>query len=197
MKKYEDITVEQMLKIKELEKSDDIETTIEILSILYDKDITDLPINEVQKLIKSVDLTKKEKVVEKHYTINNKKYDVDLNMNITTAQYIDYTNYMKNNDIIKLISVFLIPEGHTYNDGYSLIEVMEDIKKMKWIDAEAIGFFFLKRFIVFTKIFRNCLNKKLKKMKDKTLKKQHQILIQIIDNFNNSVSFPTSLHTVN
>lgn len=185
--KYEDITVEQMLKIKELEKSDDIETTIEILSILYDKDITELPINEVNKLIKSVDLTKKEKTIEEHYTINDNKYDVDLRMEISTAQYIDYTNYMKNNDIIKLISVFLIPKGHKYNDGYNIFEVIEDIKKMKWIDAEAIGFFFLKRFIVFTKIFRNCLNKKMKKMKDREMKKQYQILIQVIDNFNNLV----------
>lgn len=185
---YKDITVKQMLLLKNLPKQEDeLLNTIEILSILYDEDITELPINDVRQMLKSIDLTKQEVEIKEKYIINGRKYKVDLNMNISTAQYIDYTEFKKNEDIVKLISVFLIPDGHAYNDGYNLFEVYDDINEMKWIDAEAIAFFFFKRLIVFGKIFRNCLVKQLKKETNQLKKMETEALIQLLETFISSV----------
>lgn len=193
---YKDITVKQMLLLKNLQtQEDELLNTIEILSILYDEDITELPINDVRQMLKSIDLTKQEVEIKDKYIINGRKYKVDLNMNISTAQYIDYTEFKKNEDIVKLISVFLIPDGHVYNDGYNLFEVYDDINEMKWVDAEAIAFFFFKRLIVFVKIFRNCLVKQLKKETNQLKKMEAEALIQVLETFSNSVSSPLCFPT--
>lgn len=176
-----------MLELKEIEKTgDELNDNINILSVLFGEDILSTPVVELKKMIGEIDLKPIKETVKAKYIINNKIYTLDTQMNITTAQYIDYANYKKNNDIVKMLSVFLIPEGHTYNDGYDILEVIKDIEDMKWVDAEAIGFFFIKRFALFIKIFLNCLEAKMKK--DKKMKEEYQTIVNTLHSFNNSVS---------
>ena len=175
-----------MLELKAIEKTgDELNDNMNILSVLFGEDILSMPIVELKKLISKIDLSPVKSKVKTKYIINNKVYIIDTEMNISTAQYIDYCNYKKDNDIVKMLSVFLIPEGHTYNDGYDIFEVIKDIEDMKWVDAEAIGFFFIKRFALFIKIFLNCLEAKMKKNK---MEEEEQNLINILHSFNNSVS---------
>ena len=85
---------------------------------------------------------------------------------ITTAQYVDYQNYMKEEhiDLQKVISVFLIPEGHNYNDGYNMKEVIADIDDMRFVDAQALGFFIQKQSGLFIIVLKDYLSQKMKKM---------------------------------
>lgn len=184
--KYNDLTVKQMLEIQAIEKTgDELNDNMNILTILFGEDILSTPVVELKKMLSEIDLTPVKSNVQPKYIINGKCYALDTKMDITTSQYIDYCNYKKDNDIVKMLSVFLIPEGHTYNDGYDIFEVIKDIEDMKWVDAEAIGFFFIKRFALFTKIFLNCLEAKMKKNK---MTETEQNIINILHSFNNSVS---------
>src|SRR5574344_1593799 len=77
---------------------------------------------------------------------------------VTGIQYIDYMNYVRqekgNENLSKLVSVFLIPEGCKYNEGYDINEVINLIEdEMKIIDVNAIAFFlpnFLNAYMVYT-----------------------------------------------
>lgn len=100
------------------------------------------------------------------YEINGTKYILKGDISaISTSQYIDYQEYLKEGDPIKLTSVWLIPEGHAYNDGYDIHNVWKDISQMKFVDVQAIGFFFKKQLAAYILIMKDSSVKRMKKQK--------------------------------
>ena len=98
--------------------------------------------------------------------LRSRKYYFDCLLgNVTTAQYVDFINYSKTSDIVKMLSVFMIPEGHKYNDGYDMLEVFEDIQDMPIPILYSASFFFNRQFATFIKIFQRYSMKQLKKVK--------------------------------
>lgn len=68
---------------------------------------------------------------------------------ITAAQYIDFQTFAPEGDarFVELLSVFLVPEGKDYNDGYDVLEVQAAIRAdLSVLDALALSAFFLTRF---------------------------------------------------
>ena len=85
------------------------------------------------------------------YTINGRVYEVDCTPSAFTAgQYIDFTNYVKNGSRLQdLLSVVVLPQGHTYGDGYDMQRAREDIGALPCTVGFAVVRFFalwLKRF---------------------------------------------------
>ena len=68
-------------------------------------------------------------------------------------------------DVVKLMSVFLIPEGHDYNDGYDMNQVMNDINDMCWLDIKAASFFFRIQLAMCMLISKRSLRKLMKESK--------------------------------
>lgn len=67
---------------------------------------------------------------------------------VSWAQYIDFKNYMADPEahIAEIASLFLIPKGCSYNEGYSLAEFHEEVRNSLPI-TDALGliaFFFAK-----------------------------------------------------
>lgn len=176
--------------------------TVHIVSIL-----TGMPVNQVenmqvtefQKLLPHLEFLQTEPETHYHkfeYTINDREYVFKGKLeDITTAMYIDYSTYMKdeNKDVVKLMSVFLIPKGHDYNDGYDMEQVQSDIGDMCWLDVRAAAFFFRIQLAAYMLILKSSLQKTLKKtMKGKTRAEKKEIKKQIKEletSFNSSVSF--------
>lgn len=68
---------------------------------------------------------------------------------VTAAQYIDFQTFAPEGDarFVELLSVFLVPEGKAYNDGYDVLEVQAAIRAdLSVLDALALSAFFLRRF---------------------------------------------------
>lgn len=68
---------------------------------------------------------------------------------VTTAQYIDFQTLAPQGDarFVELLSVFLIPKGCAYNEGYDIAEVQAAIREHLSVqDAIALSAFFLTRF---------------------------------------------------
>ena len=108
--------------------------------------------------------------IQKEYIINNHIYELKAEIpSITTAQYIDYQNYSKDGDITKLLSVWMIPKGHKYNDGYDMIEVIQDMGQMLLQDAMGICFFFPKQLAASVLIIQQSLKQNLKALKMKKI----------------------------
>ena len=186
MKTWKDITLRQFNKIQDLLREIDEYTTLNIIDVLYDVDSANLPAMEVMnKYAHSLDflmttIPTNEKLKET-YTINQREYNSNINLTqMTTAQFVDYQNYSKENpvDISKCLSVFIIPKGHTYNDGYDLKQVQEDIKDLDMVTINTLAFFFKKLYILLLETTLLCLTQDMKKMNIPTQKKE-EILNQL------------------
>ena len=186
MKNWKDITLRQFNKIQDLLQEIDEYTTLNIIDVLYGVDSADMPAMEVMnKYAHSLDfltttIPTNEKLKDT-YTINQREYNSNINLTqMTTAQFVDYQNYSKENpvDISKCLSVFVIPKGHTYNDGYDLKQVQEDIKDLDMVTINTLAFFFKKLYLLLLEITLLCLTQDTKKMNIPTQKKE-EILNQL------------------
>jgi len=119
--------------------------------------------------------------VKKDYILNGRKYTLQKAINhISPAQYIDFNNYLKDGEIDEkyadILSVFLIPEGMKYNDGYDIDEVKDDINKYMCItDALGIFSYFFHYFVRFVQISQQYTSRRLKKMKSLTREEKQKI----------------------
>ena len=193
--KWSDVKYYQFEKLQELLKIDnEEERLIEIAQLLLGEEVLDLPVAEFSKKVKELDFLKNEMpsgIPPKKITVNGRKYFLDCLLgNVTTAQYIDFTNHSKTNDICKMLSVFLIPEGHKYNDGYDMLEVMNDIKDLPVTVVYDTAFFFGRHYSEFMRIFQRYSIKDIERTNlPKEAKKK---LIKVVKDSVNLVLYPLS-----
>lgn len=188
------ITLGQYMELMELIKSSeelketkltDMDIMFEIVRCLYGDEAEDLTLPEYTKLLASLSFLGESipKIsVKKFYELGGKKYICNMDLSkVIGNQYIDYMNYVRqekgNENLSKLVSVFLIPEGCKYNEGYDINEVINLIEdEMKIIDVNAIAFFlpnFLNTYMVY--ILKSSLltmKKMMKKEKDQMKKEE-------------------------
>lgn len=196
---WNDVTYRQFGQLQELLKiENDEEKLIQIVQLFFGEDVIDLPLNEFMLKTKELDFLDTpipSNVPPKKVAINGKKYYLDCLLgNITTAQYVDYTNHSKTNDINKMLSVFFIPEGHKYNDGYDMEEVFNDINDLPVTVVNDTAFFLGKHYSTFMRIFQRYSIKQLKRANlPKEVKKN---LIKVVENSVDLVLSPLSSNSV-
>lgn len=192
-KRWEDITIndyKEIVNITQKELDSDLEKSISILAILCEcteDDLYSMNANKLYKLLYEIEWVKQpykfnHNWSSKHITINGIKYDVVVDINkFTVAQYADLQVYWDKRDDIdymaKLLTLFIIPNGKTYNNGYDIVQLANIIEDNVSInDFNSICFFFLKSCLIFIKaslLFSNWeLMKLMMKEKDKEKKKQ-------------------------
>ena len=89
---------------------------------------------------------------------------------ITTAQYIDFQTFAPEGEAkaVELLSVFLVPEGLAYNDGYDIAEVQAAIRaNLTVLDALALTAFFLRRYAALIKATETSLSRRIRKERNK------------------------------
>jgi hypothetical protein len=191
--KWEDITLEQYLQIYQLLQVEDKDEMVlaELLKVVVGEDVEDLPLVKYKEQFIHLDFLKKElpKVsLKKEYIIKGVKYKCNANISdVTGSQYLDYTNYLKENkgieNFAKLVSVFLIPEGKKYNTDYDIDELIDSIEEeMKIVDINAISFFLQRQYNAYISTITvysiQTMKKMLKKEVDPMKKKEIKGLIQ-------------------
>lgn len=166
-----DVKLYQFEKLQELIKiEEEEERLIAIAELLLGDEVTDLAISEFNEAVKELSFLSEEcpnKVPPKKLEVNGRKYFVDCLLGkITATQYVDFTNHLKNGaNVATTLSVFIIPEGHKYNDGYDILEVVEDIKCIPIPIINSISFFFKRQFNKSITIFQSYLAKLMKNSK--------------------------------
>lgn len=119
--------------------------------ISYDE-IMNMPMDKAEELIRGVHFLYErpnDVKVKKKYVCGDMVLVPTLKVEkMTTAQYIDYQAICRqtNEMLCEFLAVFLVPEGHKYNDGYDNEEVVEAIRK--YISAEegfAMANFFVRK----------------------------------------------------
>ena len=169
MLKWSNIKYRTLLDIREAANiEDENERVYSIMEAVFGEDVLDLPLKDFNEKCKELQFLQKEIPNDLHVKdikVNGREYYFDgLLGKITTAQYIDFQNYQKNNDAQKSFSVFIIPKGHKYNDGYDMEQVFNDILDMPVPVLFSASFFFSRQFELFIRIFRRYSIKQMKKL---------------------------------
>lgn len=163
--KWKDLTLRQFNELSAVQVDNEEEKVIEYARIVFGDEILDLPLSQFAEKIKDLEFLNEElveKVPPKKITINNREYEVSgLLGSITTAQYIDFNNHLKTRELNKMLSVFVIPKGHKYNDGYDMEEVMEDIMDMPITIVNNLSAFFLRQYDKSIRVILSYLTKKV------------------------------------
>ena len=177
MKDWKDLSLKQFYQIQDLLEAPDEYTTFNLLDLIYDIDSANMTLQEISKYNNALEFIKEDVPVvniEEKYTINGTEYNSNFNLTVVTAaQFVDYQNYVKDNKWEDFLSVFFIPVGHRYNDGYDMKKVKNDMLQLNFATVKSISFFFILQLEAFTKHFLSSLKQTMKKQKmDKKQKKE-------------------------
>ena len=182
-KSWKDITIstyQQLMEISAVEKDiDPIDLEIGYLAILCDCDeeeVLNLPITTYQSIRQQAQFIanrpeiKAKKPNKLRINWHKYKFITDISK-LTTAQYIDFQNWQKDNGVIKnleyVLSCFIIPKGKKYGE-YDIDEVIADIRQMNVIDALQYAFFLLMQYICLTRTILNYSISQIERNKNKT-----------------------------
>ena len=181
---YEKLTVGKYQEVKAVIDSDvdEYSTNIQLVAVLNnmtEEEVGDLDLKSYQTLNQKLEFLQElpaKRMVATKYKIGGFDLDVMMSMQqMTVAQYIDYQTYLKDVDkyLVEMLSVFLIPKGKKYADGYDIIEVQNAIRdNMSIIDAMSLSAFFLLLYQSLTKATVASLTRKMKKMMKKSKNSQ-------------------------
>lgn len=186
---YKDLTIGKYQEIRNIQATEELDVQVALLSILSDMDedaILDLPVPQYKKMVQESTFLLKEPVVSpkcpKKVRMNGHDYYVMSDVRkMKTSQYIDYQTYLSKNDpdnyLPYILSCFIIPEGKTYNDGYDVSMVIDEIVNFLPIEiALSIARFFFIKLQSSIKTMLTYLESKMRKMmrkeKDKTVREK-------------------------
>lgn len=170
------VTIDKYLDIKAIVDNceNENEIKIELLSLLTDIDVDDLldmPLIRFNHLLQNIGFIYTDvpnTQVATKYVLGGMKFNVMVNIkDMTTAQFLDYQTFVEDIDknLVQLLSIFLIPDGYKYNDGYDIIEIQGIIREnLSIVDAKALSAFFLKWYESLLKATVHYLTKKMKKI---------------------------------
>ena len=160
IKSYEELSISKYRELIGIEKVDgeDTEYGIQILSVLSDMEpdeLLEMPLEDFSKLMANTKFLYKEierkgyKELKNKIEIGGETYQVVKNArDLCAGQYIDYKTYVSRENFLEMLpyilTVFLIPEGHKYNNGYDIVELANKFdKEVDILTALSISDFFL------------------------------------------------------
>lgn len=160
-----DVTLNQYQKLQNIDTSE-LEGQIEAATILLGVDTDDMTWVDFCKELNKLDFLNQpipKTIVRNSYMLNGRKYNCFVNLqDLTVSRYMDFENLSKTKDLVKILAVFLIPDGKEYG-SYDLDEVYEDIKTMNIVEASGIFNFFPLEFRICIEVLKDYSIKELKK----------------------------------
>ncbi len=177
---YRKLTIAKYDEIKKIMEKDieDIDKQVELIACLADMDVDavyNLPLTKYEQMVNSIEflyeLPKPKSNIPSKLVIGDYKYTIMKNVEkMTTGQYIDLQNYMKNDmGVAYILTTIIIPEGCTYDDGdYNIDDLQKDIYNYLNVeDALSIAFFLHRKLQYTINATLTFLDWKLKRMEKK------------------------------
>lgn len=157
---WENISIDKYYYIKDIlddETDDDITKNVKLVAIMLDKDeqeVWDMDMAQAGDYISRLQfLGKFELPKNSNMKIKLPNYDLVVMKDLTkisVAQYVDFQNFIKmplRESMEKILSIFLIPEDHKYNDGYDIIDLQKVIREnLSFRVAEGLLGFFIEKY---------------------------------------------------
>lgn len=148
------LRIQRIVRDEQLEEIDKQVRTIAELSGLTPDEVLRLPIADYKKGVAAAEFLThpieedRRRRPAKVYRLAGLELAVQDMEKMTTAQYIDAQTFMDQGEdgIIPLLSVFLVPKGHPYGEGYDVQQVQQAVADH--LSTEAVfdlAAFFLRR----------------------------------------------------
>lgn len=193
----------------------------EIYDILYDDTLTDmdkqarlccaiedidlndfynLPVNEATRKIAQLDFLNEFKL-RKNYKPNyiklgEYKCKVVNAEEMCVAAFIDYQNFITlpfRDNYDKILSIFLVPDGQKYNDGYDIKEIQRLIREnMLWIDIQSLLNFILIGYIKSLYLSLRYSIKMVKKLKGRERQEMEKMTVELRKKIDSLMDFHIS-----
>ena len=184
-KSWNDITVADFQRLYEINARDDEEKFLELIALVNGvglDDILNMPISKLQSHYRDIEFLEQEPkipLMKRSYEINGTRYRVWW-QELTCAMYIDFKQmadtYYKN--LPQFLTIFLIPEGHRYGDGYDLQKAAQDLALMSIVDARAVCGFFLTAYGISTRLFLRSSVRRLRRMANSSKDPKEREILQ-------------------
>lgn len=180
---WENISIDKYYDIKDIlddETDDDITKNVKLVAVMMDKDeqeVWDMDMAQAGDYISRLQFLNKFEL-PKHPNMNIKLPGYDLTVikdltKITVAQYVDFQNFIKlpmREGMEKILSIFLIPDGYKYNDGYDIVDLQKVIREnLSFRVAEGLLGFFMEKYgksLIHSLVY---CRRQIKKTKDKEM----------------------------
>lgn len=170
IKSWKELSIRKYKAISSLKEDEDWQwNALAILNDTTYDDIVSRPLEDTMSLSRDMHRWIDDKPIihpaKKQYVINGHKYDFrGYPKDITTSMYIDFYNVGRNipQDLIDMLSIFMIPEGKKYNTDYDIDEVKKDLEEFNVEDAMSVCDFFSSLFQV---LYRRALKQAQKALK--------------------------------
>ena len=181
---YNDMSISLWREIREtledMGEASELEVQVALISLLSgmeEDEIRNLPLKEYSEMAAKTRFLMQRPNVKairpRNLTINGKKYDlVDDIKDLTTGQYIDYQTYMQDNEdfknLAKVLSVFIVPKGKAYNEGYDVEDVIRELDEHLSIQiALGVCFFFREKYRSWLNLMQDSFKRKMMRMRRK------------------------------
>lgn len=180
---WSDVTLKQYYEIRDVIVVQDDYTTFNLIDIIYGIDSQSLLMNELMPYVHTLGFLKEEpkvKRLKREYMLNGRKYEARCELgSVTAGQFVDWRNYLNHGDasdkMQNILSVFFIPKGHEYGDGYDVAQVQEDLLSLDYQTVYSAAFFFERQLRLLSRVFLHSLKNKVKKLKMEKEKKKEVI----------------------
>ena len=156
---YNALPLGSYMKINEVltREAEDLDKQVEIIAILSGKTVDEvllLPLTEYSAMAAQTAFLRehcKPSEIREDWRLGDLVPVLDFRK-INTAQYVDFQTFAKGfpGTLPELLSVFLVPEGKAYNDGYDVAEVQERVRAVPFPVALGLAAFFFERFLQLT-----------------------------------------------
>lgn len=187
---WNDVTFGEFVQLQQIIQSNIDESYMmsNIVSVLTGRtlqEIENLPLSYYKTLTSQLDfLNEKPQRNERKdtYTINGTEYVLKADITeITTGQYLDFTNYTKENPIdqTRILSCFLIPKGKEYSDGYNIEKVFMDMNDLPLQDSLSIFFYLRLQSVALYQILIDYSKQEMKGLKTNQIQKQKELIQQM------------------
>lgn len=188
---WKDITVSDFQSIYLLEREDPEDRLLRLIALVNGitiDDVLNMPLSRLEAHFSDIDFLQappREVLVKGSYELEGTRYKINMR-ELTTAQYIDFKQMVDtySENLARFLTIFLIPSGHRYGDGYDIEKAAQDIGTMSILDARAVAGFFLTLYGVSTHLFLRSSRRKLARMvrrtKDPKEREMYQNLLNLL-----------------
>lgn len=157
---WENISIDKYYEIKDIlddEEDDDITKNVKMVAVITDKDedeVWSMDMAEAGEYISRLQFLNKFELPDNpNMKFNLPGYQLKVMKDvskISVAQYVDFQNFVKlplREGMEKILSIFLIPEGCKYNEGYDIIDLQKVIREnISFRVAEGLLSFFIEKY---------------------------------------------------
>lgn len=157
---WENISIDKYYEIKDIlddEEDDDITKNVKMVALITDMDeneVWNMDMAEAGEYISRLQFLNKFELPDNpNMKFNLPGYQLKVMKDvskISVAQYVDFQNFVKlplREGMEKILSIFLIPEGCKYNEGYDIIDLQKVIREnISFRVAEGLLSFFTEKY---------------------------------------------------